>query len=330
MAPQAQTPARLDAAWLARMPLRLIGPSAPSGRVWSVIGVPSQPKTFYACTAEGGVWRTTNNGTTMTQVFDQENAASCGTVAIAASDPNIVWVGSGEPAARQSVAPGYGVYKTVDGGKSWQHLGLETTQEIAAIVIDPRDPQTTYVGAMGHLWGTNADRGVFKTTDGGRTWRKTLFVDEMTGCIDLAADPHDPNVLYATTWQRLRSGGSLISIRPHETQLPLVSIITPSRRIPVTRLPTPGFDDRQSAADAALERVVAEGRFAITGIGNHRYRSVLDNPAQLRTYLELINPPRPRFPPSRRARLLELWRSRHPASKIEIAEWIVMTALRRL
>src|SRR5437762_2345812 len=96
MAPQAQTPARLDAAWLARMPLRLIGPSAPSGRVWSVIGVPSQPKTFYACTAEGGVWRTTNNGTTMTQVFDQENAASCGTVAIAASDPNIVWVGSGE------------------------------------------------------------------------------------------------------------------------------------------------------------------------------------------------------------------------------------------
>ena len=130
--------------------------------------------------------------------------------------------------------------------------------------------------------------------------------------------------------QRLRSGGSLISIRPHETQLPLVSIITPSRRLPVARLPTPGFDTRQSAADAALERVVAEGRFAITGIGNHRYRSVLDNPAQLRTYLELINPPRPRFPPSRRARLLALWRSRHPASKIEIAEWIVMTALRRL
>ena len=129
--------------------------------------------------------------------------------------------------------------------------------------------------------------------------------------------------------QRLRSGGSLISIRPHETQLPLVSIITPSRRMPVARLPTPGFDDRQSAADAALERVVAERRFALTGIRNHRYRSLLDNPSQLRTYLELIIPPRPRFPPGRRARLLELWRSRPPGSKIEIAEWIVVTALRR-
>ena len=129
--------------------------------------------------------------------------------------------------------------------------------------------------------------------------------------------------------QRLRSGGSLISIRPHETQLPLVSIITPSRRIPVARLPTPGFDDRQSAADAALERVVAEGRFALAGIRNGRYRSLLDNPTQLRTYLELINPPRPRFPPGRRAHLLDLWRSRPRGSRIEIAEWIVMTALRR-
>jgi len=129
--------------------------------------------------------------------------------------------------------------------------------------------------------------------------------------------------------QRLRPGGRLISIRPHETQLPLVSVITPSRRIPVARLTTPGFDDRQSAADAALERVVAEGRFALNGIRNHRYRSLLDNPSQLRTYLELINPPRPRFPPGRRAQLLDLWRSSPRGSKIEIAEWIVLTALRR-
>jgi hypothetical protein len=129
--------------------------------------------------------------------------------------------------------------------------------------------------------------------------------------------------------QRLRSGGSLISIRPHETQLPLVSLITPSRRIPVARLTTPGFDDRQSAADGALERVVAESRFALTGIRNHRYRSLLDNPSQLRTYLELINPPRPRFPPGRRAQLFKLWTSRPPGSKIEIAEWIVLTVLRR-
>lgn len=206
---RAQTSASaLDPRLLAAIPLRLIGPNAPSGRVWSVVGVPSQPKTFYACTAAGGVWRTTNNGTTMRQVFDQENAASCGAVAIAPSNPDVIWVGSGEPAARQSVAPGYGVYKSVDGGRTWQHLGLETTQEIAAIAIDPADPQTAYVAAMGHLWGTNPDRGLFKTTDGGRTWRKTLYVDAMTGCIDVALDPHDPNVLYATTWQRLRSGGA--------------------------------------------------------------------------------------------------------------------------
>src|SRR5438034_11656211 len=130
--------------------------------------------------------------------------------------------------------------------------------------------------------------------------------------------------------RRLRSGVSLISIRPHETQLPLVSIITPSRRLPVARLPTPGFDTRQSAADAALERVVAEGRFALTGIRNSRYRSLLDNPSQLRTYLELLNPPRARFPPGRRAHLLELWRSRPPGSSSETAEWIVRTALARL
>jgi len=203
----AQRP-RLDRAVLDAIPLRLIGPSAPSGRVWNVVGVPGQSKTFYACTAEGGVWRTTNHGTTMTPIFDEENGAVCGAVAVAPSDSNIIWVGSGEPAARQSNGLGYGVYKSVDGGKTWQHLGLETTEQIGAIVIDPRDPQTVYVGAMGHLWGRNADRGVFKTTDGGRTWRKVLYIDDMTGCIDLGIDPRDRNTLYATTWQRLRSAGA--------------------------------------------------------------------------------------------------------------------------
>ena len=196
------------AAALKTQHFRLIGPNAPSGRVWQVVGVPSRPKTFYVCTAQGGVWRTTNNGTTLTPIFEEENAASCGAVAIAPSDPNVIWVGSGEPAARQSNGLGYGIYKSTDGGTTWQHLGLETTEQIAAIAIDPRDPQTVYVGAMGHLWGRNPERGVFKTTDGGRTWQKVLYVDDMTGCIDLAIDPRDPNVLYATTWQRLRSGGA--------------------------------------------------------------------------------------------------------------------------
>jgi photosystem II stability/assembly factor-like uncharacterized protein len=202
------TGARLDRSILDAIPLRLIGPSAPSGRVWNVVGIPGQPKVFFACTAAGGVWKTANHGTTITAIFDEENGAACGAVAIAPSDPNVIWVGSGEPAARQSNALGYGVFKSIDGGKTWTHLGLETTEQIGAIVIDPRDSQTVYVGAMGHLWGRNADRGVFKTTDGGRSWRKVLYVDDMTGCIDLALDPRDPKVLYATTWQRLRSAGA--------------------------------------------------------------------------------------------------------------------------
>ena len=169
-----------------RFPLRLIGPSAPSGRVWNVVGVPGQPKTFYACTAEGGVWRTTNNGTTMTPIFDEENAA-----VVRRGGRRAVRIRTSSGSDRASrprgnrTALGYGVYKSIDGGKTWQHLGLETTEQIGAIVIDPRDPQTVYVGAMGHLWGRNAERGVFKTTDGGRTWRKVLYVDDMTGCIDL-------------------------------------------------------------------------------------------------------------------------------------------------
>ncbi|MGH9141209.1 MAG: VPS10 domain-containing protein [Vicinamibacterales bacterium] len=201
-------PADVVGSALDRVPMRLIGPSAPSGRVWHVVGVPSQPKTFYVCTAEGGVWRSTNNGATLIPIFDEENAAACGVVAVAASDPKQIWVGSGEPAERQSNGLGYGVYKSVDGGKTWQHLGLERTEEIAAIVIDPRDPQTVYVGATGHLWGPNPDRGVYKTTDGGRSWRKVLFVDDMTGCMDLGIDPRNPSILYATTWQRMRSGGA--------------------------------------------------------------------------------------------------------------------------
>ncbi len=129
--------------------------------------------------------------------------------------------------------------------------------------------------------------------------------------------------------QRLRPGGILISIRPHRTWRPLVSILTPSRRVPVARLINSAFDSRLSAAEAALARVVAQGHFTLAGIRNHRYRARLDNLSQLRTYLELIAPPRPRFPPSRRAQLLELWNSRPRGSRIEIAESIVVTALRR-
>ncbi|MFN8062405.1 MAG: hypothetical protein U0Q12_24850 [Vicinamibacterales bacterium] len=203
-------PAELTSAALDRLPLRLVGPSSPSGRVWQVVGDPAHPKVFYACTAQGGVWRTTNFGTTIAPIMDEENAASCGAIALSPADPAQIWVGTGEPAARQSNAIGHGVYKSTDGGRTWQHLGLTDTQQIAAIVVHPTNPDTAFVGAMGHLWGRNVDRGVFKTVDGGRTWTKVLFVDDMTGAIDLQMDPHDANVLYASMWQRMRSGGSVM------------------------------------------------------------------------------------------------------------------------
>jgi photosystem II stability/assembly factor-like uncharacterized protein len=198
----------LESRLLDAVPFRLIGPNSPSGRVWQVVGVPGQPNTIYICTCQGGVWRTTNYGATVQPIFDEENGASCGAVAIAPSNPDHIWVGTGEPAQRQSKAPGYGIFKSTDGGKTWQHMGLEKTEEISAVVIHPRDPQTVWVASPGHLWGRNPDRGVFKTTDGGRTWQKVLYVDDMSGAVDLVMDPRDPNVLYASTWQRLRSGGA--------------------------------------------------------------------------------------------------------------------------
>ncbi len=187
---------------------RVIGPSAPSGRVWQVVGVASQPKTFYVCTAQGGVWRTTNFGATLAPIFDEENAASCGAVAVAPSDPRQIWVGSGEPAARQSNGVGYGIYQSTDGGKTWESRGLQTTEQIGAILVHPTDPRTVYVAAMGHLWGRNPERGVFRTRDDGRTWDKVLYVNDATGAIDLAMDPRDPSVVYASMWQRLRSAGA--------------------------------------------------------------------------------------------------------------------------
>jgi photosystem II stability/assembly factor-like uncharacterized protein len=204
----AQDAPRLHPTLLDAIPFRLLGPNSPSGRVWQVVGVPSQPNTVYLCTCQGGVWRTTNYGATIEPILDEENGASCGAVAVAPSNPDHIWVGTGEPAQRQSNALGYGVFKSTDGGKTWEHVGLEKTEQIADVVIHPRDPETVWVAALGPLWGRNPERGVFKTTDGGRTWRKVLYVDDMSGAVDLEMDPRDPDVLYASTWQRMRSGGA--------------------------------------------------------------------------------------------------------------------------
>ena len=185
---------------------RNIGPAAMAGRIDDFAVLESDPSVFYVATATGGLWKTTNNGTTWEVLFnDQNDVVSVGDVAIAPNDANIVWVGTGENNNRQSSSWGTGVYKSTDGGHSWKLMGLADARHIARIVVDPVDHDVVYVAALGHLFGPNRERGVFKTTDGGVTWTNVLFVNEDTGATELVMDPADNKVLYAATYQRRRS-----------------------------------------------------------------------------------------------------------------------------
>jgi photosystem II stability/assembly factor-like uncharacterized protein len=183
-----------------------IGPKNVSGRSIDVAVVTPRGKSYaiYVATATGGLWKTENEATTWTPIFDQGPSTTIGDVTIAPSNPNIVWMGTGEANIFRSSDAGVGIYKSVDAGKTWQHMGLADTYTIPRIVIHPADPDIVYVAASGHEWTTNAARGVYKTVDGGATWQKVLFVDDRTGAIDLVMDPTDPNMLYAATWQRTR------------------------------------------------------------------------------------------------------------------------------
>ncbi len=184
---------------------RSIGPAALGGRIHDIEALPKDPSTVYIAAASGGVWKSTNKGTTWTPVFDHEGTATFGVVAIFPRDPNVVWVGTGEQNNRQSSSWGDGVYRSTDGGNTWTHVGLEQTRAIGRIRLHPSDPNVAYVAALGNLWKPSAERGVFKTTDGGRTWTKSLFVDTLTGVTDLVMDPNNPNTLIAATYQRLRT-----------------------------------------------------------------------------------------------------------------------------
>jgi photosystem II stability/assembly factor-like uncharacterized protein len=183
---------------------RSIGPANMSGRFVDIAVVESDPYVFYAASATGGVFKTTNNGVTFTPVFEREGSHSVGDIEVHQAVPDVVWVGTGERANRQSSSWGDGVYKSIDGGKSWTNMGLRDTHHIGRIVLDPTDPDIVYVAAMGHLWGDNEERGLFKSIDGGTTWRKILYIDEMTGVVDVAMDPYHPAVLYAAAYQRQR------------------------------------------------------------------------------------------------------------------------------
>jgi len=179
---------------------RPIGPANMGGRTSDITGVPGDPATFYIAGADGGIHKTVNGGTTFTPIFEDQKAYSIGAVAIAPSDPEVIWVGTGEGDPRNSVGYGWGVYRSTDGGKNWSHLGLERTDRIKRIVVNPKDPDVACVCALGREWGPNPDRGVFRTTDGGKSWEKVLYLDENTGCSDIAMEWNNPRILYAGLW----------------------------------------------------------------------------------------------------------------------------------
>ena len=189
---------------LSGLKLRSIGPALTSGRVADIAIDPSDKRTWYVGAAAGGVWKSTNGGISFTPIFDGQGSFSIGAVTIDHANPNIIWVGTGENNAQRVVAYGDGIYKSIDGGHSWTNMGLKQSEHIGRILIDPRNSDVVYVAAQGPLWKKGGDRGVYKTTDGGKTWNKILSVDDWTGANDILLDPRNPDVLVATTWQRHR------------------------------------------------------------------------------------------------------------------------------
>lgn len=183
---------------------RLVGPDNRSGRCTDVAGITGNPNVMYAAFATGGLWKTEDGGLNWKPLFDQQATLSMGNMAIAPSDANVIYVGTGEANIFRASLPGVGVYKSSDAGKTFQHIGLANTGTIARIVVHPRDPNIVYVAASGNEWSYNKDRGVYFSRDGGKTWKNILFVNDKTGCIDLVMDPSDPNTLYASMWNRIR------------------------------------------------------------------------------------------------------------------------------
>ena len=199
LAQGAAAPARIATDSYRQLHWRTIGPEG--NRFTSAAGIPGDPLTYYVGAASGGVWKTSDGGTNWTPLFDDQRVQSIGSLAVSKSDPNVVWAGTGEGKIRSHISIGEGVYKSVDAGKTWTLMGLEKTARIPRTIIHPTDPNTVLVCALGHAYGPQPERGVYRTTDGGATWTRVLFVDENTGCSDLAMDPRNPRILFAGMWQ---------------------------------------------------------------------------------------------------------------------------------
>src|ERR1700676_2775544 len=182
---------------------RFIGPYR-GGRVLAVSGIAGDDRTFYFGAVGGGIWKTTNAGTIWTPIFDDQHIASIGAIAVAPSNPNVIYAGTGEADMRSDISVGDGIYKSIDAGKTWKNIGLRDSQQIARIVVDPKDPNRVYVAALGHAYALNPERGVYRSTDGGATWVKVLDKGPEIGAADLAFEPENPRVIYAAMWNSRR------------------------------------------------------------------------------------------------------------------------------
>src|SRR5712692_1413456 len=195
------------------MKYRPIGPFR-GGRSLTAAGIPGDPNIYYFGATGGGVWKSTDGATTWTSVFDKQGTSSIGSVAVSESDPNTIYVGTGEACIRGNISHGDGVYKSVDGGKTWKNVGLRDTRAIGKVIVNPKNPDIVFVAALGHPFGPNTERGIFRTSDGGKNWERVLFKDENTGGIDIAFDPHNANILFASLWQARRMPWHLSSGGP--------------------------------------------------------------------------------------------------------------------
>ena len=203
---QEQSSPALPDSYAEKISWRSVGPANMSGRIPSMAVYEKDPCIWWAASASGGLLKTTNNGVTFEHQFDDQAVVSIGDVQVYQGDPNILYVGTGEANPRNSVSWGNGVYKSTDGGKTWNHLGLDKTFQIARIAVHPKNPDVVYVGALGRLWGPNEDRGLYKTTDGGKTWKKILYIDDKTGIIDVQMNQSNPDTLFVATYERKRDG----------------------------------------------------------------------------------------------------------------------------
>ena len=213
LGPAGLTAQQYPAPLFAGLHWRSIGPFR-GGRTVGATGVPGHPNTFFIGVNNGGVWKTDDAGRTWMPVFDAESTGSIGAVAVAPSDPNTIYAGSGEGLQRPDLSVGDGIYKSTDGGATWVHLGLRDGQQIPAVIVDPHDPNRVFAAVLGHPYGPNEERGVFRSTDGGKTWEKVLYKDENTGAFDVVFDPSNPQTLFAVLWAGRQApweiGGSFV------------------------------------------------------------------------------------------------------------------------